>query len=99
MIYSKYLQSYNLFYNAECASMPHGGPISSEEMQAMTLEALLAAAGREDDCFDAIPTSRIKNLIEALIDQGISQRISSADQAADQARENLLQYYRSLKQP
>jgi hypothetical protein len=95
MTYSKYLRSYNLFYNAECASMPHGGPISSEEMQAMTLEALLSAAAREDDRFDAIPTSQIRSLAEALIDQGINQRISSADQA----RENLLQYYRSLKQP
>ena len=55
------LERYNAFYNDECASLPHGGPISMGEMQAMTLECMVKAFKRKYN-LDPIPAEEILGL-------------------------------------
>ena len=66
------LRRYNAFYNDECASLPHGTPITPEHMQAMTLECMLDAIRCENlnDEFDVVSIDDINALIEALHQQG-----------------------------
>jgi len=66
------LSRYNAFYNDECASLPHGTPITPEHMQAMTLECMLDAIRCENlnDEFDVVSIDDINALIEALHQQG-----------------------------
>jgi hypothetical protein len=66
------LRRYNNFYNDECASLPHGTPITPEHMQAMTLECMLDAIRCENlnDEFDVVSIDDINALIEALHQQG-----------------------------
>jgi hypothetical protein len=60
------LERYNEAYNTECAALAHGGPISMEHLQAMTLECLLEVTSGQVD----VPTTEIVELIEALYKQG-----------------------------
>ena len=66
------LRRYNAFYNGECASLPHGTPITPEHMQAMTLECMLDAIRCENlnDEFDVVSIDDINALIESLHQQG-----------------------------
>ena len=59
------LERYNQFYNDECASLPSGGPISMEEMQATALESLVYAFKRKYH-LDPIPAQEILDLAAAL---------------------------------
>jgi hypothetical protein len=63
------LERYNQFYNDECASLPHGGPISMEEMQALSLECMVHAFKRKYH-LDPIPSEEILTLAEQLRSQG-----------------------------
>ena len=62
------LERYNQFYNDECASLPSGGPISHEELQAMALECMVKAFKRKYR-LDPIPAQEILDLALALREQ------------------------------
>ena len=59
------LERYNQFYNDECASLPSGGPISMEEMQALALESMVYAFKRKYH-LDPISSEEILDLAAAL---------------------------------
>jgi hypothetical protein len=59
------LERYNQFYNDECASLPSGGPVSMEELQATALESLVYAFKRKYH-LDPIPAQDILDLALAL---------------------------------
>lgn len=65
------LSRYNSFYNTECSGMPHGTPITSEHMQAVTLECMIDALICENMNveYNAIAIDDIKDLIEGLYRQ------------------------------
>jgi hypothetical protein len=65
------LRRYNHFYNEECASLPTGGPISMEHMQAMALECMIDALRCENMNveYNVIAIDDIKDLIEGLYRQ------------------------------
>ena len=62
------LERYNAFYNDECAALSNGGPISMEELQAITLESMVFAFKRKYH-LDPIPAQEILDLAAALRDQ------------------------------
>ena len=62
------LERYNQFYNDECAALPSGGPISMEELQAVTLESMVYAFKRKYH-LDPIPAQEILDLALALREQ------------------------------
>jgi len=62
------LERYNQFYNDECSALSGGGPISMEELQAMTLESMVYAFKRKYH-LDPIPTQEILDLAAALREQ------------------------------
>jgi hypothetical protein len=62
------LERYNQFYNDECAAIPSGGPISMEELQAVTLESMIYAFKRKYH-LDPIPAQEILDLALALREQ------------------------------
>ena len=64
------LERYNQFYNDECAALPSGGPISHEELQAMTLECMVKAFKRKYN-LDPIPADEIVGLALQLRMQGM----------------------------
>jgi hypothetical protein len=65
------LARYNAFYNDECSGMPHGTPITPEQMQAMTLECMVDALICENLNveYNAIAIDDIKDLIARLYQQ------------------------------
>jgi hypothetical protein len=69
---NRVLQRYNDFYNAECAGLTHGTPITPEHQQALALDCMVAAIRCENlnREFDQVPVSDIEDLIEALYQQG-----------------------------
>jgi hypothetical protein len=62
------LERYNELYNDACASLPHGGPVSVEELQATALESLVYAFKRKYH-LDLIPAQEILDLALALREQ------------------------------
>jgi len=62
------LERYNQAYNTECSGLAHGGPISMEHLQAMTLESLLMAT----EATNVVFVDDVQNLIEALYKQSKS---------------------------
>ena len=64
------LERYNERYNSECAGLPHGGPVSHEELQAMALECMVYAFKRKYH-LDPIPAEEIVGLALQLRMQGI----------------------------
>jgi len=62
------LERYNQFYNDECSALTNGGPISVEELQAMTLESMVYAFKRKYH-LDPIPAQDILDLALALREQ------------------------------
>ena len=66
------LRRYNAFYNDECASLPHGTPITPEHMQALTLECMIDALICENLNveYNVIAIDDIKDLIARLYQQG-----------------------------
>ena len=68
---NRVLQRYNDYYNMECASLPHGTPITPEHQQMITLQSMIDALRCENlnHEFDVIPTADIEDLIERLDEQ------------------------------
>jgi hypothetical protein len=68
---NRILQRYNDFYNKECASLPTGGPISMENLQAITLECMVDALICENMNveYNVIAIDDIKDLIAGLYRQ------------------------------
>jgi hypothetical protein len=60
------LDKYNEAYNTECSGLAHGGPVSMEHLQAMTLESLLMAT----EATNVVFVDDVRNLMEALYEQG-----------------------------
>ena len=60
------LERYNEAYNTECSGLAHGGPVSMEHLQAMTLESLLMAT----EATNVVFVDDVRNLMEALYKQG-----------------------------
>jgi hypothetical protein len=71
---NRVLQRYNDFYNLECASLPHGSPITPEQQQALTLDCMIAALRCENlnREYNEIAIADIEDLIEALYQQSIT---------------------------
>ena len=69
---NRVLQRYNVFYNQESSSTPHGTIITPEIQQAVALDCMVAAIRCEymNQEFDQVPVSDIDDLIEALHQQG-----------------------------
>jgi hypothetical protein len=63
------LERYNERYNSECAALPHGGPTSHEELQAMALECMVYAFKRKYR-LDPIPAQEIMYFALQLREQG-----------------------------
>ena len=65
------LERYNHYYNMECASLPHGTPITPEHQQIIAFESMIDALRCENlnHEFDVILTSDIEDLIERLRNQ------------------------------
>ena len=65
------LERYNHYYNMECASLPHGTPITPEHQQIIAFESMIDALRCEhlNDEFNAILISDIEDLIERLRNQ------------------------------
>jgi hypothetical protein len=64
------LERYNQYYNDECAAMPHGGPISMEELQSLAIRAALYAFARKYNMKESIPVEDLKNLADLIEAQG-----------------------------
>jgi hypothetical protein len=81
------LRRYNAFYNDECASLPHGTPITPEHMQAMTLECMIDALICENMNveYNVIAIDDIKDLIARLYEQGNEylERVQEFKDSAD----------------
>jgi hypothetical protein len=68
---NRVLQRYNDFYNLECASLPHGTPITPEHQQMITLQSMIDAIRCEylNREYNEIAISDIEDLIEQLDNQ------------------------------
>jgi hypothetical protein len=81
------LRRYNAFYNDECASLPHGTPVTMEQLQAITLECMIDALRCENMNveYDAIAIDDIKDLIARLYEQGNEylERVQEFKDSAD----------------
>ena len=68
---NRVLQRYNDYYNMECASLPHGTPITPEHQQMITLQSMIDALRCENlnREYNEIAISDIEDLIEALDEQ------------------------------
>jgi hypothetical protein len=62
------LQRYNDYYNMECASLPHGTPITPEQQQMITLQSMIDALRCEylNQEYNQIAITDIEDLIEQL---------------------------------
>jgi hypothetical protein len=65
------LQRYNDYYNMECASLPHGTPITPEHQQMITLQSMIDAIRCEylNQEYNHIAITDIEDLIEQLDNQ------------------------------
>ena len=81
------LERYNHYYNMECASLPHGTPITPEHQQMITLQSMIDALRCENlnHEFDVVPTADIEDLIEGLRNQanGFLKRVEEFKDSAD----------------
>jgi hypothetical protein len=71
---NRVLQRYNDFYNLECSGLPHGTPVTMEQMQMITLQSTIDALRCEylNQEYTHIAITDIEDLIEALYQQSIS---------------------------
>jgi hypothetical protein len=65
------LQRYNDYYNMECASLPHGTPITPEHQQMITLQSMIDAIRCEylNQEYNHIAITDIEDLIQQLDEQ------------------------------
>jgi hypothetical protein len=66
----KLIDRFNQYYNTSCAGLPHGGPISMEELQSLTLKSALYAFARKYNMKKSIPCEDLKNLADLIEVQG-----------------------------
>jgi neutral trehalase len=68
---NRVLQRYNDYYNMECASLPHGTPITPEHQQMITLQSMIDAIRCEylNREYNEIAISDIEDLIQQLDEQ------------------------------
>lgn len=87
------LRLYNFHYNLECAGLPHGGPISMQELEAMALSAMLSTLKLAGS--DSISAQNVELLIDALNEQG--RKTVPVDDLAHHSsyRKEYLLFYRS----
>ncbi len=64
------LDRFNEFYNQECASMPHGMPISVEHLQSLALKSAIYAFARKYNMKESIPVDDLENLANLIEAQG-----------------------------
>jgi hypothetical protein len=64
------LERYNEYYNTSCAGLPHGGPISMEELQSLAIRSALYAFARKYNMKESIPVSDLENLANLIEAQG-----------------------------
>jgi hypothetical protein len=71
---NRVLQRYNDFYNLEVSGLPHGTPLTREQMQMITLQSSVDALRCENlnREYNEIAIADIEDLIEALYQQSIS---------------------------
>jgi hypothetical protein len=69
---NRVLQRYNDFYNLECSGLPHGTPITPEQLQALTLDCMIASLRCENlnREYNEISIADVEDLIEGLYQQG-----------------------------
>ena len=66
----KLLERYNEYYNTECASMPHGMPVSMEHLQAIAIRGALYAFARKYSMKDKIYVEDLELLADLIEAQG-----------------------------
>ena len=80
---NRVLQRYNDYYNMECASLPHGTPITPEHQQMITLQSMIDAIRCEylNQEYNHIAITDIEDLIEQLDNQATKflQRVRQND--------------------
>jgi hypothetical protein len=71
---NRVLQRYNDFYNLEVSGLPHGTPVTMEQMQMITLDCMISALRCEylNREYTSIEIADIEDLIEALYQQSIT---------------------------
>jgi hypothetical protein len=71
---NRVLQRYNDFYNLECSGLPHGTPVTMEQMQMITLQSMIDALRCENlnREYNEIAIADIEDLMEALYQQSIT---------------------------
>jgi hypothetical protein len=71
---NRVLQRYNDFYNLEVSGLPHGTPVTMEQMQMITLQSMIDALRCENlnREYNEIAIADIEDLIEALYQQSIT---------------------------
>lgn len=85
------LSRYNAFYNDECSGLPHGTPITMEQLQCITLSCAIDALICENMNveYNAIAIDDIKDLISGLYQQGndylkrVQERVQEFKDSAD----------------
>jgi hypothetical protein len=84
---NRVLQRYNDYYNMECASLPHGTPITPEHQQMITLQCMIDAIRCEylNQEYNHIAITDIEDLIEQLDNQATKflQRVQQFKDSAD----------------
>jgi hypothetical protein len=84
---NRVLQRYNDYYNMECASLPHGTPITPEHQQMITLQCMIDAIRCEylNQEYNHIAITDIEDLIEQLDHQATKflQRVQQFKDSAD----------------
>ena len=64
------LQRYNQFYNAKCAELSHGTPISMKHLQSLTIDCAVKAFARKYNYKESIPVEDLLYLAKELMMQG-----------------------------
>ena len=81
------LRRYNHFYNEECSGLPHGTPITPEQLQAMALDCAVDALMCENLNveYNVIAIDDIKDLIARLYEQSneFLKRVEEFKDSAD----------------
>ena len=84
---NRVLQRYNDYYNMECASLPHGTPITPEHQQMITLQSMIDALRCENlnREYNEIAIADIEDLIERLDEQATAflKRVGEFKDSAD----------------
>jgi hypothetical protein len=84
---NRVLQRYNDCYNMECASLPHGTPITPEHQQMIAFQSMIVALRCENlnREYNEIAISDIEDLIEALDEQATAflKRVREFKDSAD----------------